>query len=732
MATASLQAALELSDVNDSGNTDESPSNKWHHPPSFYCPISQQCMHDPVVLSDGHSYERRYIERWLSEKSTSPVNGLQLDHLAVFPNHSLRNAIEEYFQQVFSAHRRAIRKTITSPEGCSQTSLLRTIDALMQCTLLMGADLSMEMSLRQIMAEAKTLLGADAASVFLVDAESQELVSEVNSTGEVLRIPIWKGIAGHVATTGEPVIIRDAYQDARFNKTVDKNTGYRTRSIMCAPLKVRGGNLIGVVQLINKGSKGALAPMGSRCRFSTDSEDDELCFSADDLNFLQVFAAQAATAVATSTGFFEPEVQRSEPIDAAEVPQKASDSSVPGPSLPPAASELLEQSFDTWELDSLQLAKLTDDKPLSSLGPFLFEKLGLVEHFGLDNRKLAAFFTELELGYDRALGGEVPYHNRAHGASVLHGMHAMLQHCGLAEVASRAFAEEESESLADGSGKLETLACLLAAAVHDYEHTGVNNDFLVKTSDERATRYNDQHVNENHHAAAAFALLQRSELDFLSALPKKAFTRLRSLVIELVLGTDMARSGTIIDGFKEILPAEPSTAFAPKNAKEAVLLLQMAMKCSDLGHLALPWEIHLAWVRRLEAEFFAQGDREKDLGLPVSFLMDRNKPGASETQVGFFDFVVLPLFRLLQRAAPSAAPLLASVVDNHEAWKTSAGEPTAAVEIDPTASTSTSDLLPMEEGDEEEHVVRKKRSGRARQRAAKFWRSVRVRTPSPW
>jgi len=254
----------------------------------------------------------------------------------------------------------------------------------------------------------------------------------------------------------------------------------------------------------------------------------------------------------------------------------------------------------------------------------------------------------------------------------------------------------------------------------------------VKTSDERATRYNDQHVNENHHAAAAFALLQRSELDFLSALPKKAFTRLRSLVIELVLGTDMARSGTIIDGFKEILPAEPSTAFAPKNAKEAVLLLQMAMKCSDLGHLALPWEIHLAWVRRLEAEFFAQGDREKDLGLPVSFLMDRNKPGASETQVGFFDFVVLPLFRLLQRAAPSAAPLLASVVDNHEAWKTSAGEPTAAVEIDPTASTSTSDLLPMEEGDEEEHVVRKKRSGRARQRAAKFWRSVRVRTPSPW
>jgi len=576
------------------------------------------------------------------------------------------------------------------------------------------------------------------ASVFLVDADSQELVSEVNSTGEVLRIPISKGIAGHVATTGEPVIIRDAYQDARFNKTVDKTTGYRTRSMMCAPLKVRGGSLIGVVQLINKVSQGALAPTGSRCRFSmADSEDDELCFSADDLNFLQVFAAQAATAVATSADFIQPEVQRSEPIEAAKVPQKALDSLVPDASLPPAASELLEESFETWQLDSLQLAKLTDDKPLSSLGPFLFEKLGLVEHFGLDSRKLAAFFTELELGYDRALGGEVPYHNRAHGASVLHGMHALLHHCGLAELAARAFSEEGSESLADGSGKLETLACLLAAAVHDYEHCGVNNDFLVKTSDERAIRYNDQHVNENHHAAAAFALLQQPELDFLSVLPKKAFTRLRSLVIELVLGTDMARSGRIIDGFKEILPAEPLAAFAPKNAKEAVLLLQTVMKCADLGHLALPWAIHLAWVRRLEAEFFAQGDREKDLGLPMSFLMDRNKPGASETQVGFFDFVVLPLFRLLQHAAPSAAPLLASVADNYEAWKApcsveaSAGEPTAGVEIDPAASTSTSFMLAMEEEDEQP-VMCKKHSDRARQRAARFWRSGRARSPSPW
>merc|ERR1719271_1429232 len=83
-----------------------SPSNQWHHPHSFYCPISKQVMHDPVVLSDGHSYERRHIERWLQEHTTSPVSNEELPQKAMFPNHALRNAISEYFDQVFSIHRR--------------------------------------------------------------------------------------------------------------------------------------------------------------------------------------------------------------------------------------------------------------------------------------------------------------------------------------------------------------------------------------------------------------------------------------------------------------------------------------------------------------------------------------------------------------------------------------------------------------------------------------------------
>merc|ERR1719492_314901 len=136
MSLPGTLGAIDSSDGADSPTAtgDSSPKSRWSHPASFYCPISQQCMHDPVFLADGHTYERRHIERWLQEHSSSPVSGLQLPRTDVIPNHALRNAIEEYFQQIFSVHRRAIRKTINGPGTFDDESLgsngalLRTID----------------------------------------------------------------------------------------------------------------------------------------------------------------------------------------------------------------------------------------------------------------------------------------------------------------------------------------------------------------------------------------------------------------------------------------------------------------------------------------------------------------------------------------------------------------------------------------------------------------------------
>merc|ERR1719379_228012 len=110
---------------------------------------------------------------------------------------------------------------------------------------------------------------------------------------------------------------------------------------------------------------------------------------------------------------------------------------------------------------------------------------------------------------------------------------------GVAEAIAPAFRAESAGGEAY-DGQLEYMACLVAAAIHDYEHLGLSNDFLVKTHHERALRYNDQHVNENHHVAASFAVLHRPECNFLEHLPAGDYRQLRGLVVELVLATDMA------------------------------------------------------------------------------------------------------------------------------------------------------------------------------------------------
>ena len=97
-------------------------------------------------------------------------------------------------------------------------------------------------------------LEAERSSLFLVDRETDELWSKVAQQSELteIRFPISHGLAGHVTRTGEILNIKDAYKDDRFLPIVDKRTGYKTRTILCAPIINRKGQTIGVTEAINK------------------------------------------------------------------------------------------------------------------------------------------------------------------------------------------------------------------------------------------------------------------------------------------------------------------------------------------------------------------------------------------------------------------------------------------------------------------------------------------------
>ncbi len=98
----------------------------------------------------------------------------------------------------------------------------------------------------------RSVLGAERGTVFLYDAENEELVAKV-ATGEAdLRVPADRGIVGECARTRRVINVPDCYSDPRFNQEVDRKTGYRTRCLMAVPLVGHDDSLEGVLQVLNK------------------------------------------------------------------------------------------------------------------------------------------------------------------------------------------------------------------------------------------------------------------------------------------------------------------------------------------------------------------------------------------------------------------------------------------------------------------------------------------------
>ncbi|GFR42649.1 hypothetical protein Agub_g3586, partial [Astrephomene gubernaculifera] len=379
--------------------------------------------------------------------------------------------------------------------------------------------------------------------------------------------------------------------------------------------------------------------------------------------------------------------------------------------------ERLLAKADSWQFDSWALQEATQGHALSALGFYLIQRAKLLSTFRLKPVTLARLLRQIEAGYQSSN----PYHNATHAADVLQTLHVIV------------YSAQLHVHYLDPLG---LLAAYYAAIVHDYGHPGLTSDFLIATSDSLAVRYNDRSPLENHHCAASFSLLLRPELDLLAPLSPAERSSFRKQVIEMVLATDMKQHFSILSHFSTVhrlaaysqqqqqqqqqaaspgggpasskqpkqlarrtlrrtlsrvlsftpdstLVSEPCAAFAanwsepppkPVDETERLLSLQVALKCADIGHLGEALEVHKRWLVELEEEFFRQGDRERQLGLPISSLFDRAKQGVSKSQVGFYEFVALPLVHALSSAFPGAQPLMRCFVQNYNHWRVLDGQ----------------------------------------------------------
>ncbi|XP_022382721.1 cAMP-specific 3',5'-cyclic phosphodiesterase 4A isoform X7 [Enhydra lutris kenyoni] len=334
------------------------------------------------------------------------------------------------------------------------------------------------------------------------------------------------------------------------------------------------------------------------------------------------------------------------------------DSSIPRFGVKTDQEELLAQELENlnkWGLNIFCVSEYAGGRSLSCIMYTIFQERDLLKKFRIPVDTMVTYMLTLEDHYHP----DVAYHNSLHAADVLQSTHVLLATPALDAVFT----------------DLEILAALFAAAIHDVDHPGVSNQFLINTNSELALMYNDESVLENHHLAVGFKLLQEDNCDIFQNLSKRQRQSLRKMVIDMVLATDMSKHMTLLADLKTMVETKKVTSSGVlllDNYSDRIQVLRNMVHCADLSNPTKPLELYRQWTDRIMAEFFQQGDRERERGMEISPMCDKHTASVEKSQVGFIDYIVHPLWETwADLVHPDAQEILDTLEDNRD-WYYSA------------------------------------------------------------
>ena len=312
--------------------------------------------------------------------------------------------------------------------------------------------------------------------------------------------------------------------------------------------------------------------------------------------------------------------------------------------------ELILSDLHKWDFDIFLLEKAAPNKSLEIITSHIFGVYNFYQTLNIDSVKFTSFIRAVQSGYH----SENPYHNSIHAADVVQSYYYFLHSCQAIEIAS----------LAD----FEIVICLISSAVHDYDHPGVNNIFLINSSNPLALLYNDKSVLENHHVASAFKLLQDQSQNFIENFSKDDKKKFRIKMISLVLATDFARHFMDLGKF-QLKFGNSNSSSSVKDDEDRILVMEMLMHSSDVGNPSRTWNVCYEWATRVMNEFFAQGDKEREMGLPISNLCDRFSVSIPKSQIGFTELFIEPTFNMLEPLFPAVSENIRYISENKQKWK---------------------------------------------------------------
>ena len=721
-------------------------------------------------------------------KSFSNIEAMQLENIAPFVGRAIIGDKDQ-----------------TTPEASSEFAL--RLKALLEVAETLSGVLDIDALIPTIMERACSLLNTERCSLFLVDQTKQLLETTFHGgLDKSITLPITRGIVGHTATTGKIVNITDAYSDPRFDRQVDLETGFKTRTLLTVPIFNNRGEIAGVTEMINRRDGSAFdesdikmmnafnvfcgisldnaklyktslsltrqlrgfAEMGSALNTSKTVHDvlEEILNNAksvvhasratiflrdidqdtitvfinvgEELEHGTIFASEVAknlkpkifnkeTIQAMIKGETVPKARiesstsNTKVLLSSVVPPKENDEYQPICGFPLLTSDSkvlgvmelkcnwkllpediklldcfavfaavsleksqleeiakfgqIETALKKWvsdderkTFDIPEKLRIPEDKiPIiysinfdapqwDGIGLFkvlwtILNSYNLQQEFQITNEVLFTFIQAISSTYNK-----VPYHNWRHACDVTQFVNYEIRLAKMDTVFT----------------KFELLGILTSTICHDANHDGFTNVYNVKAETPLGILFKNQSVMETHHCSVAISVITKEESNIFAALTESDYKKMWTLIIQLILITDMAKHFDFLKAMNEALDKGPLDL---ENNEHRLMLMQAILKCADISNVSRPFELADKWCDVLCEEFFRQGDLEMANGMEyTSPLNDREHLDKPKSQIGFYTFVCLPLFKVAARAMPPLEKNVVQISSNLDVWKASAAE----------------------------------------------------------
>ena len=328
----------------------------------------------------------------------------------------------------------------------------------------------------------------------------------------------------------------------------------------------------------------------------------------------------------------------------------------------PGSSKISPASSDSFS-SNMAMATLLGQIQNISFDPFehtpselgeiamcMFVDLKLINTLKVPPVPFSSFIKEI-MGLYR---NSNPYHNVYHGFSVLSFSYSFIK----------------KTDLRSKFPALDLFALLISALCHDVDHPGNTNAFEIATDSELARKHNDQSVLENHHCNVAFTTMNKTECNFLADFSNADRKRLRKIVIQSILSTDMSHHFELCSTLDQIdkMQFQQNLGKKEKTDKFKQIICNVFVHTADLTAPVQPLVIALKWGKKVAQEFGDQVRKEKELGIESLAMMQGldDQENFLKSQRGFYKFVLRPLFKSVARLWPDLNFLYLQLLNNEQ------------------------------------------------------------------